>query len=990
MRAPRQPLRRTSRTLRSHRAWLTLVLVSSLVPVLGGLLTESRIFFVRDLGLFFWSRHLWFRHTVASDMLPLWDPYVAAGQAAGADALNQLFMPVTLVIRLLPSDVISFNLWVALPLPIAAAGTWLFLRRSLATEPAALGAILFAASGPMVSTLNAPNLSWSVAAMPWVLWSADRLIEAPSRRRFAVAALVIALEALSGEPVTLTATIAVVVVLTVAQPFRAARDRSWAEVLRYELGLALLAVMAGVLLAAVQLLPTIVAGARAHRGALATPDFWSLHPLMLAETVMPHVFGNYYDAFLADMPWMSPLNSGREPFYYSLYVGPLAFMLAVTALVARPRRNVWWAAIAFVFAVAAMGGYTPLYPLARRLFPPLAFFRFPVKYIVVSAFAVAVMAADGWAAARDPGVQRRVARSAIGAGAVAAIAAVGVLLVIGFVTPALRAASVLAHRVRVEDVTAGAAYLVRIMPPLAARSAGLLLAGSALLVLTARHTPRSRVVAAILMAAACLDVVVSNADLNPTSPVVKMNPPAWYTGLASSQRVYIGGRLHGYMNSRDPDGTTAWEIPAEQSAVEGRLELNAELPMAPSGWHVREALSYDLPVLWPAEYDAAVRRFEDAGEAARAAFLRRSGVRWCILPEDRSGLPAITRVPEWHMTVFDCDPHARRVFVAPIAKTGGDAAWQREALFDPALGDSELRLDSVPPLAGVPGEPTPPAASLLTDAPNQVRVQASLDREAYVVLRDSYDASWRADVDGEPAKIARANGLYRAVRLPAGRHVIRFEYRPRMVVTGLIISGSTALVLAGMLIGGARRDARGGGRDARRAGWAGGFTLVELMIVISIIGILLALAFARFQNMQVRANEASAVSSLRSIAAAEWQFAQTCSNQKYATSLTALGQPAPATGQAFLSPDLTGADVVRHSGYDFRIAAKPLDGAPPACNGTPVAAGFAATADPVSPGRTGSRFFAINVDRVMYEDPSQTFTEKMPESGPPPHGSELK
>ena len=171
---------------------------------------------------------------------------------------------------------------------------------------------------------------------------------------------------------------------------------------------------------------------------------------------------------------------------------------------------------------------------------------------------------------------------------------------------------------------------------------------------------------------------------------------------------------------------------------------------------------------------------------------------------------------------------------------------------------------------------------------------------------------------------------------------------------------------------------------------ARGFTLVELMIVISIIGILLALAFARFHNMQARANEASAVSSLRSIAAAEWQFAQTCSNQKYATSLTALGQPAPATGQAFLSPDLTSADVVRHSGYDFRIAAKPLDGAPQACNGTAVAAGYAATADPAVPGQTGNRFFAINADRVLYVDPAETFTEKMPESGAPPHGTELK
>ena len=66
------------------------------------------------------------------------------------------------------------------------------------------------------------------------------------------------------------------------------------------------------------------------------------------------------------------------------------------------------------------------------------------------------------------------------------------------------------------------------------------------------------------------------------------------------------------------------------------MELNAELPMDPSGWGIREALSYDLPHLWPAGYEAIVERFEKAGRDERDAFLRRSGVRWCVLPDDRT------------------------------------------------------------------------------------------------------------------------------------------------------------------------------------------------------------------------------------------------------------------------------------------------------------------------------------------------------------------
>ena len=103
-------------------------------------LTTTRIFFVRDLGFFFWSRHLWLRHTIFGGELPLWDPYLASGHAAYADALNQIFMPVTLALRLLPSDIVSFNLWVAMPLPIAMIGMLIFLRRRHPLASSALGA----------------------------------------------------------------------------------------------------------------------------------------------------------------------------------------------------------------------------------------------------------------------------------------------------------------------------------------------------------------------------------------------------------------------------------------------------------------------------------------------------------------------------------------------------------------------------------------------------------------------------------------------------------------------------------------------------------------------------------------------------------------------------------------------------------------------------------------------------------------------------------
>jgi len=169
-----------------------------------------------------------------------------------------------------------------------------------------------------------------------------------------------------------------------------------------------------------------------------------------------------------------------------------------------------------------------------------------------------------------------------------------------------------------------------------------------------------------------------------------------------------------------------------------------------------------------------------------------------------------------------------------------------------------------------------------------------------------------------------------------------------------------------------------------------GFTLIELMVVLAILAIVLAIAFTEYRGMQARGNDASALSSMRSIAAAQAQFAMTCGNMHYAVALPALGQPAATTGQAFLSPDLTSGETIEKSGYSLHMAGKPIDDAPPACNGAPVAAGFAATADPVHPGTTGNYYYGVNTDRVLYIDDQKSFKDDLPETGAAPHGREVK
>jgi hypothetical protein len=76
----------------------------------------------------------------------------------------------------------------------------------------------------------------------------------------------------------------------------------------------------------------------------------------------------------------------------------------------------------------------------------------------------------------------------------------------------------------------------------------------------------------------------------------------------------------------------------------------------------------------------------------------------------------------------------------------------------------------------------------LEHLPNTVRLLAELSQPGYVVLLERYDPNWHATVDGYEARVLRANQLFRAVYVGPGKHQIRFYYRQRGLIVGLLIS----------------------------------------------------------------------------------------------------------------------------------------------------------------------------------------------------------
>jgi hypothetical protein len=47
-----------------------------------------------------------------------------------------------------------------------------------------------------------------------------------------------------------------------------------------------------------------------------------------------------------------------------------------------------------------------------------------------------------------------------------------------------------------------------------------------------------------------------------------------------------------------------------------------------------------------------------------------------------------------------------------------------------------------------------------------------------MISNDNYDRFWTATVDDTPVTVYRANYTYKAIRLPAGNHIVEWRYNP--------------------------------------------------------------------------------------------------------------------------------------------------------------------------------------------------------------------
>ena len=137
-----------------------------------------------------------------------------------------------------------------------------------------------------------------------------------------------------------------------------------------------------------------------------------------------------------------------------------------------------------------------------------------------------------------------------------------------------------------------------------------------------------------------------------------------------------------------------------------------------------------------------------------------------------------------------------------------------------------------------------------------------------------------------------------------------------------------------------------------------GFTLMELLIVMSIMIILMLIAIPNFISMKAQADETSAIQSLRAIYQAQIQYQTDFPANGFSCSLPALGgsstagPPSPTAAQVLQGDLATG----QKSGYTFNI----VNCTKVTVNNQDMYTSYEATAVPQSIGKSGHRGFCID------------------------------
>lgn len=743
-------------------------------------------------------------HSLHAGQSPFWAPYVFVGTPHIADPQSLIFSPVILLALLDPSpDFVWLDGYVLVLLGMAGAAM-LGLARDLGWHPAAgvMAAFAVAFGGSAAWRIQHVGQIQSLAFMCLAIWLLQRAMSRRSWRSALAAGLAIGLMLATPNQVGLLGAY-LMAFMVLGRWLSSGEGR---RAFRAEWPPVAIAAALAIALAAVPVALTLLYMTASNRPEITYLEAvrGSLHPASLLTLFFADLYGAGDTPFEYWGPhaesW-DPTNTTLSRNMGQLWFGALPAILLAAAIVTPQRllaRESRVVAVSAALVLAfALGGFTPLFKVLHALLPGVASFRRPADATLVLGPLIAWLAGH----ALDRALQSAPVRDTSKFGVAPAMRRLRRRL------PGLPTAWPMAwpeHPVRCVVVLAGmtttALAIAHWQGQFAIGVRQLLIASvwlSTAVIVLAATTGRaacreqefsSRSAVAVLLVAAFMvaDLRINNGPSESTGL-----PPAAFDVLLPASRNETLAALAGKVR-REP-GT------ARRDRVE-LVGLGFEWQNVPLVHRLEATLGYNplrmddvSRAAGAGDYIAGPdqRRFTPLFPSYRSLLADLLGLRWIAssvpieevdrrLPGQALRLVAQTR-DAW---IYENPRALPRVLVVEQASAVSFADLIRHGrwpAFDPARtvlfdADASLPVDRA---GGKRPSGTEAAAAAINRYENTViEVDVTAPGDRWLVLNDVWHPWWRASVDGVAVPIRRANVMFRAVRVPAGRHHVRFAFHP--------------------------------------------------------------------------------------------------------------------------------------------------------------------------------------------------------------------
>ena len=701
--------------------------------------------------------------------LPLSDRWNGCGTPLAANSQSAAFSLFTLLALPLALPT-AFLLLGSAKLVIAMAGMWLWVRELAATQRAALfSAVAFGLSLTFSQWLFFPQTA-VFCLWPWMLFLLERGRDRGGRVRSVVAlGIVFAIGALAGHPESMAVGVLFAAFWIAGRWL--ARDSKDAGAILARLGIAGLAA-AGV--TAFLLVPSLLAIRASNRLVLAMKPHWE--PVL---SVWPHgpiwrgVATAFFPYSLGDLIHSPVLANatGAVPEMDLGYFGIVGWVgvLLLFRPGSRRSRPEWVLLGLLVCGLAVAVAQWPfaelfsLIPAIRNMFP-LRFY----SWIALAGPAIAALELDRYT--RDAAERPRAAWGAIVAPILLAVSAI---LVFRHFRPEHAALGGVAFQSSELIVALVALFL----------SCGFLALG--------RVRPG---LAVIGLAAVCAGELLHHwRGLYPPNPVSLLYPETpMVRFLQAQERPY---RVAGEENAMFPNNGVFARVedvrthdPVERADYVAFLDATCGYPRADYFKRIRNP-------------DASVFNFLNVRYMMSAPDGRSPGARWKTVYAGTDG------------NVYENAAVLPRAFVPEHVQLVAAPAGLREPVKDsnaafgaafPAIAGNRDWRERAWVLWHENGETSGGKAEIAdyAESTNAISFRARVaEGPACVVLSVVQDGGWSAkDEKGAKIPVYRANGPFFAVALMPGEHTVRLTYWPPGFIAGSIISGATAIVLAGAAI----------------------------------------------------------------------------------------------------------------------------------------------------------------------------------------------